>query len=166
MARALGYGEHDAISEAISEPEGTREGERDLRVEGPPGLTTITSGWPSFRSNPEPSGRLRPITSAMRTSCYQSGQLPRSPFLDNFRLADDSPGTSGFAFQVRKQHPLTSSGSRGKTSLLGSGRTNRVDSDRFGVGEIMTLKVEGHVDECDHHRHFYQRPDDSRECSS
>ena len=30
----------------------------------------------------------------------------------------------------------------------------------------MALKVEGHIDEYDHHGHFYQRPDDSRGCGS
>jgi len=37
---------------------------------------------------------------------------------------------------------------------------------RFRVGEIMTLEIERYVDKCDHHWHFYQRPDNSRECGS
>ncbi len=36
---------------------------------------------------------MRQITSAMPTSRYEFGLLPLSPFLANFRVADDPPET-------------------------------------------------------------------------
>ena len=50
--------------------------------------------------------------------------------------------------------------------LLGSGRANRFDGQRLRVGKIMTLKVERHIDQRNHHRHFHQGPDHSREGGS
>jgi len=45
-------------------------------------------------------------------------------------------------------------------------RANRLDRGRLRVGNKIALKVKRHVDQCNHHRHFYQGPDHSCECGS
>ena len=43
------------------------------------------------------------------------------------------------------------------------GRANGLHGDGLRVGEKLALKIEGHVDEGDHHRNFHQGSDDGRE---
>ena len=59
--------------------------------------------------------------------------------------------------------PLKRDGVELSHYLPGSRRANRLDGYRLRIGKIMTLKVERHIDQRNHHRHLHQRPDDRRE---
>ena len=76
----------------------------------------------------------------------------RSTYCDEVRSPRLAEGSPIFVCYISRDNPYR------------SGRVNRFDTDRVRVGEIMTLKVEGHIDQSDHHGHFRQGSDDGREC--